>query len=382
MNRTEPSEDPYEGEEVPRRDEVSVDTGAPPPLRVRVLSDPGLAASHVEGIDEELAESLHDMFGIDIEVRTSVRPIRLTHDESIDVSSTAKAESAEEPQETEADIVLSLTEMPLLRSRVPLVAVVYPHQRSAVVSYPALGISSARRRLQETFLQCAARLLRDHEPLHPLPSSRAFGGWDRGPGEHIQRLHATPVLGRGRTILGMIATNTPWRTVPRLGRALALAAATGAFGIFYSNVWQMSDALSPLRLGLISLLAIGAMTWWLILGNQLWERSTHGKRLTTDGYYNLSTFVTMLIAVSALYFVLFAFILAASAVVIAPDYLSAVLEKPASPANYVDIAWFSASLGTVAGGLGASFDSHTDVGALTHRQRERGRLQESDEESA
>lgn len=135
----------------------------------------------------------------------------------------------------------------------------------------------------------------------------------------------------------------------------------------------MSTALSVLRLALISALAVVTMTIWLIAGNRMWERAEGRGRAATEVFYNLSTVLTVGATVSILYLLLFGFILAAGLIVIDPDYLAAVLARPASFDRYVDIAWLSASMGVVAGGLGASFDSHTDVRTLTHRGRERAR---------
>lgn len=42
---------------------------------------------------------------------------------------------------------------------------------------------------------------------------------------------------------------------PQLSSVLAAASATGAFGIFYSSIWQMSDALSWWRLVVTGVIA-------------------------------------------------------------------------------------------------------------------------------
>ena len=66
-------------------------------------------------------------------------------------------------------------------------------------------------------------------------------------------------------------------------------------------------------------------------------------------------------------------ILAGAVVVIAPNFMSDVLGYPADFPNYLKIAWFSAAMGVIAGALGSSFDSSTDVRSITHGQRERQR---------
>ena len=44
--------------------------------------------------------------------------------------------------------------------------------------------------------------------------------------------------------------------------------------------------------------------------------------------------------------------------------------------NYVDIAWLSASMGTVAGALGSNFDSPDDISELTHGGSSGSRVRE------
>ncbi len=67
----------------------------------------------------------------------------------------------------------------------------------------------------------------------------------------------------------MTMANEPLRMARRLSRAMAAAAATGAFGIFYSSIWQMSHHLSTARLISIGAIAIAVMVGWLTTINRL-----------------------------------------------------------------------------------------------------------------
>lgn len=348
----------------------------PSALTVRLLADPGLPTARMDAIRDRLANSLSELFSMDVSVRLTTEMIRLAEDENIDVGSTVDAHG----DDTDADAVLSLTEMPRIHNRLPLVAEVVRERRTAVIAYPTVGVLSTHDRLHDLLVLCAAQLLPDLPRSHELPRGTMSGHSVTDDETGVLRLHASPVIGVWRTVLGMTATNEPWRTVPKLGRALALAGAAGAFGIFYSTVWQMSAALSPLRLALISGVAIGAMSLWLIAGNRLWERSRGENSLTITLYYNLSTLVTIITSVALLYSALFVLILVAGLIVIDPDFLATELGRESHVQNYIDIAWLSASLGVCAGGLGASFDSQTDISSLTHSQRERRRLPDSEAE--
>ena len=112
------------------------------------------------------------------------------------------------------------------------------------------------------------------------------------------------------------------------------------------------------------------MVLWLLLSNRLWERAGHTAAAEVFVYYNLSTLLTLFLCVLGLYLALFVVILAASLVVIDPDFMAEIMEEPVGFSNYVDIAWLSAAMGVVAGGLGTSFDESTDLRQLTQGRRE------------
>lgn len=61
-----------------------------------------------------------------------------------------------------------------------------------------------------------------------------------------------------------------------------------------------------------------------------------------------------------------------------PDYMAGIMEEPVGLSNYVDLAWLSAAMGVVAGGLGTSFDESTDLRQLTHGRREMQRRPQHD----
>ncbi len=215
-------------------------------------------------------------------------------------------------------------------------------------------------------------------PWDPEATTRKFllgwSNWSNNEDSSHQSLHAHTITGGPRLIMGMTIANEPWRTAPKLSGALAAASATGAFGIFYSSIWQMSTYLSTLRLLSIGALAVLVMVAWLIVSHRLWDRPVNERLATVVMYYNLSTVLTLLITVIALYAILVVLILLGGLVVIDPAFMTQQIQQEASFTNYLDIAWLSAALGVVAGGIGASFDTDADVLKVTHGQRMRQRV--------
>lgn len=317
-----------------------------------------------------LEHTLRDELGdVTLEVRTTT--VRLRPDNTLDIGSAARL-ADDEP----ADVVLVLTEIPRHDASRPLVAEAFPDEGVAVVSCPTLGVLAARRRLVTVLAACSARLV--EADGHPDRHELGWCTWGRGTDDHPV-LRSSTFTGGPRTVLGMAMSNDPWRTAPRLSSALAAAAAVGAFGVFYTSIWQMATYLSMTRLLLIGLLAISAMVVWLVVSNRLWDAPQREGLARVVLLYNLSTVVTLALCVLALYLTLVVAILLSCAVVIAPEFMEKVIGESPDVGSYLDIAWLSAAMGVVAGGLGSSFDAETDLRRLTHGQRERQRVYSREE---
>ncbi|KHS53896.1 hypothetical protein [Brevibacterium linens] len=138
----------------------------------------------------------------------------------------------------------------------------------------------------------------------------------------------------------MTMANEPPRMARRLSRAMAAAAATEAFGIFYSSTWQMPHHLSTARLTSIGAIAIAiaVMVGWLITINRLWDRPVNERLAQVVFYYNLSTVLTLIICVTGLYALLVIGILAGGLIVIDPEFMALTIHRPeARLTNYLDI---------------------------------------------
>lgn len=334
---------------------------------VLVLSDPGQCTDRATAVQELFEQELSRVFGsATVEVRPQFFGVSDTRTLDFRPIDSLREEF------TRVDAVLLLTEMPRLSHGRPEIAKLFPDERAASLSYPTLGVLAGRRRLVALFMSCVLRLVDGAPEEERERYDLRWNRWSEpDAAEDVPRyLHAHTLPGVPRTVLGMVATNAPWRTAPQLSSALAAASAAGAFGVFYNSIWQMSAALSTGRLMMTGLLAITLMVLWLLLSNGLWERARHTEPAEVLVYYNLSTVLTLFLCVLALYLALFVLILAAGLVVIDPDFMEQIVEKPTELSSYMDIAWLSAAMGVVAGGLGTSFDGSTDLRRLTHGQRE------------
>lgn len=357
------------------------------PLTVLLLSDPGLPSRRAASVQDRLEAQLARELARPVTLHTRTEMLRLRPDNTLDLEHIRTAASEEQP----ADLVLMLTEIPRHTEGRPLVAEVVPAEGLAVVSCPTLGAWATRRRIVRVLTAAALRLVGGVDGAQQAGPREAgrfdtrWSRWSRSDDDERAMLHAHTLTGGPRTVLGMILGNDPWRTAPKLSSALAAAAATGAFGIFYTSIWEMSSYLPALRLIMIGLLAVVSMVAWLILSNGLWDKPRRENLGTVVMLYNLSTVGTLLICVLGLYLALVVLILLGAVVVIDPRFMESVIQEPATFARYLDVAWLSAAMGVVAGALGSSFDANTDLRQITHGQRERQRRyteEESEESSA
>jgi hypothetical protein len=161
--------------------------------------------------------------------------------------------------------------------------------------------------------------------------------------------------------------------VPHLSSATAAAGATAAYGLITTTFWFLADNLPPWRLALINLLAVLAMTFWLLIYNHLWARPSNRAEREKAVLDNLSTLATLLLGVICMYAILYVATLCASLIMIDNGYLSRQLGHHAGLAGYATITWLSCSVGIVAGALGSSLESEEAVRKATYSRREQAR---------
>ena len=270
------------------------------------------------------------------------------------------------------DLVVCLTDLPLQVSRRPVVASASPVHGVGLLSVPALGAVSLRRRALSTALGLVRALLGDDED----------GGARGALGRRLRELASDPaddaggvrftarvLSGNLRLLTGMVRANRPWRLAVRLSRALTAAIAAGVFALVTSDIWRLADAFGWVRLTLVGVGSVTAIAVTLIVGAELWERAAHRGVRKQVVLFNLATAATVVIGVLSLYVVLFALALAAALLLVVPPLFGEGLGHAAQLSDYLELAWLTSSLATVGGALGAGLESDEAVreAAYTYR---------------
>ena len=178
--------------------------------------------------------------------------------------------------------------------------------------------------------------------------------------------------GNLRLLIGMVRANQPWRLAAGLSRALIAAAAAGVFALVTSDIWQLADAFGWLRLLAVAAASVVATCLTLILGADLWERSTHRGARQQIVLFNVATTVTVMLGVLWLYAAIFVLAFIAAKVVVVPSVLASTVSHRVGNGDLAEIAWLSTSLAMVGGALGAGLETDKAVrsAAYTHRATE------------
>ncbi|WGW11920.1 hypothetical protein LWF01_17815 [Saxibacter everestensis] len=347
-------------------------------VTVGIIADPGLPTMILEQLSDRLVDTFTERVdrSVSWKLETSRDILPLNDKGEVPLEAVTERMRAKHGW----DLMVYLTDLPRLHNGEPLVCDINAPGHAALISVPALGILRVSRRALRVIVEALRVMISDDDdPSADVVINSAAGARlapiRHGPsGETANSFFQLKgVRGYVRLLTGMVRSNRPWRLLPSLSGALAASAATGAFGVFYTSIWTMADHLSPARLAMISLFAIGIMATWLIAHNNLWERpSGHAPRRRAV-LYNSFTIGTVATGVIIMYLTLYLVLFLAALAVINVDFLASQLGHDADAWDYLSLTWLSASMGAVAGALGSSFDNEEAIRSATYSRRENER---------
>ena len=286
-------------------------------------------------------------------------------------------------------LAVCVTDLPLQTARRPVIAHVSATHGVAVLSMPALGPVSVRKRAAETIVRLVGHILGDlaqaEGAAERLPLAEAVTrrlrelGARTERGEHGVGFVARVVTGNIWLLLGMLRANRPWRLALRLIRVLAVAFAAGVFALVTSDIWRLAYYLGPLRLVAIGLGSVAAITVTIMVTTGLWERSPHPAAREQVALFNIVTAATVGLGVAALVPGPVRRHARRGAAARAGQTCSAWSSgtRPAWPTSF-SLAWLATSIATLGGALGAALESaracarrHTPTSRIRRIERRR-----------
>lgn len=363
------------------RDDGAMDSKDP---TIGLLADPGTPELLAMRIADDVADRISQETGQRWHVEVSQEKLPLSPQGTIDLEDHAP----ELLSRRSWDYVIYLSDLPRYVDDEPMVSEVTAEARAALISVPALGGIRLAARTRGLVLALVRSAMAGTDEQPDVSTFVTALGRSNVRAQHAPESDDLIVLlltGRGRhlrMLAGMVRSNRPGKLLPALTGCMAAAVAAGVFGVFYGTMAPVSDALPVWRLVLISVLVIAALSGWLIVRNKLWN-STPGRDVTwRRGLDNASTVITVGLSVVLLYAALVVILLIMAFAVLDTAYLRDELLHQIGVLDYVKLGWLCASMGTMAGALGANFDSEESVREATFSRRyhERRKLFDSYEE--
>jgi hypothetical protein len=337
-----------------------------PEIVVGLLASPGPASELTESLLPEIADRLPERLP-GVRWRLEFVSDRLV-DPPTDLSAIISA-ARRMLLDRGWHLAVCVTDLPLQTARRPVIAHVSTTHGVAVLSMPALGPISVRKRTADSVVRLIGHMLGDIALANGQRRTLADAvtrrmrelGTRIEHGENDVGFAARVVSGNIWLLLGMLRANRPWRLALRLMRALAAAFAAGVFALVTSDIWRLAYYLGPVRLTVIALASVGGILVTIMITTGLWERTPHPDAREQVILFNIVTATTVGIGVVVLYLALFIIMLASALLLVPGDLLGTQLGHPAGAADQVRLAWLATSIATLGGALGAALESRETV---------------------
>ncbi|WP_328430279.1 hypothetical protein [Streptomyces sp. NBC_00443] len=268
-------------------------------VRIVLVADPGVAAEIAQELADKLARLLRRRVRADVDWRVTARTAPLVADEQLDVSSAVDVVRPSLP-EGDWEAAVFLTDLPRRAGLRPVSIELSSADRIALVSLPALGSWRMRQRARHVVADVVGMLTRERADLAPSPE-KAGRLEASGAGEDGRERFIVPGLrGHLSLVTGMVRANRPWRLFATLSRALAGVFATAAFGLVNTSAWIISSGMDAGRLIGAFVASFLALTAWIIIDHELWERPHDSLSRSFSRLYNTVTCVTITFGVLSL----------------------------------------------------------------------------------
>lgn len=313
-------------------------------MEIEIIAEPSIPQKFLQQAFQTLRQTLGANSSEHVEIHHETHLLPLTAEAEINIEESVGYRQASASK----DYCVIVVDMPLTLHGKLVTAKSIRRSNTLVVSYPALGIWKEEKRFSAVVTDFILGYQGDY--AHPGRLRPSFP----------RRLHIS-----ARTVLGMVKANQPFHSLLALSGALAGALTAGVFGIFYSSIWEMAQSLSVIRLSLIAVTSISLMTTWLMISHKLWSHQNPKTPQWLVKLYNLSAISTLLIVIAASYIFLLLMVFLGALIIISPDFMEQTVQSYPGLSLYFRIAWLSASMGIIAGGIGSGFDSSIELKKMT-----------------
>lgn len=295
------------------------------------------------------------------------------------------------------DYAVCLTDLPIFSKKGVVLGDVNDNEGVAQISIPAFGLPPVQKKVKQAIIQVVGELyyrVNEDYSINGESANRHKGLLERGflfspirkntQTDGIEKSDVRFILkpklyGRLKLLLGMTHANRPWSIIPSFKRVMAIAFATGAYGLIFPTLWRLSAVYEWPRFIILTLAVILAMIIWITFAHNLWEKPSEKSQRKLRLLYNTTTIMTLLVAVGVYYVTLFMLFLGVVAFLVPPETFSDVVgieEKKISFLHFFHLGWLVTSVATVAGAVGSSLESDETARNIMYGYRQQRRYEE------
>lgn len=392
-------------------------------IKVGIITAPERTANIIEGIINELPNKFNKLVdqNVNWEVKYIVDPLTGSAESSHEILHNANTIK----HKNEWDFAICLTDLPILFKKDIVTAEVSFKYNIAQISIPNFGWPPMEKRITKTIIHLLSEMLNktnaknssennshSQEDIYPkknthfikrvfpiMPirrqetpyiedSSLVDSNSNEDNDDNITntfidvRYLAIPRLyGLFRLILGMTFANNPMKIMSSFKNIIAIAFTTGAFALIFPTIWKWAQVFSVYRLTALMIVAIIGLVTWIIIAHDLWEHPSQQNNPNISRLYNSATTSTLLIDVMTYYLMMFILFLAATIVLIPPDYLESIIDNVDNESlpvfvHYARVAWIEASISIIVSAMGAGLENDELVRDVTYGYRQNKRYKE------
>ncbi|MFB9860150.1 hypothetical protein ACFPFV_11580 [Salinicoccus siamensis] len=354
---------------------------------VGLITAPGLPEELIKDMLEDLSElsSKHIDDKVDWQFDYQTNPLAASA-EFID-QTFEKAEAIRE--DNQWDLAIAISDLPSISSNKIVVSEVNYEQTISLLSVPSLGAIRVKKKLQNLLMHHITWLHRKDLSETPEGIRLSFinqiteVSTSEDEVSNKRYIRKSTVAGWSKLVAGMTLMNEPWTALNNLKTIVALSFATGTYISIFSIPWELSLDYSLWRFMMLTFIAIFGVVGWLIYAHDLWELVSSKNQRSYRHLYNFTTMATLLFITIVNYLVVY-LLLIISVIVFVPMGLFenwTRIEPDVEWTDYLNLVWFSASVGVLAGALGSTVEDEGTIQNVTYSYRQMYRYKQIEEEN-
>ena len=365
-------------------------------IKIGLVAAPGVTETIANHLQQELPSLLSSTINSEVEwqIDTMIDPLT----GSAETVQKIHTKISDYQNDNEWQYTIGLTDLPIIKNKHVVAFDINSKNGASLISLPAYGWRPIKKRIkhsisgiikaidenmnpnQSSTQHHSEEQLNSQFPFSTLETHTEY--FEDTDSQHTLYYVSSNTRGMIRLISGMTFANNPFNMLKSLSNVVTIAFTTGAFGIVFTTMWNLSFVYSGWRMLLIMLVAILGMMLWVIVAHGLWESTSESKDRQITILYNLTTTLTLTVSIAFYYVILFCLFLLATLVVLPPGYLGQALQLQGSAnfMTYINLAWFATSISTVAGAIGAGLNNESQILESTYGYRQKQRYQKMNED--